>query len=164
MTLREQIFLNSIPEPNSGCWLWLGKIWNGYGRLHHGWAHRIAWIVFIGPIPMGKNVLHKCDLGICVNPDHLFLGTQRDNLQDCAAKRRNGYKIFHGENHWKAKFTADEVIQIKSSDLSRRELAQMFGVSEWTIKHVRSNRSWKKLQGETNVYGRHRKFDPVANS
>lgn len=82
----------------SGCWEWRSSIrGNGYGafftHLHpegrkcHG-AHRYSWGLFNGAIPEGLLVLHKCDNRICVNPDHLFLGSHVDNMQDCAAKGR----------------------------------------------------------------------------
>lgn len=68
-----------------GCWLWLGpptKSKTPYGRYHHSYAHRKAYELFIGPIPPGMNVLHRCDVGICVNPEHLYLGTDTDNVRD----------------------------------------------------------------------------------
>lgn len=76
-----------------GCWIWQSTIaWRGYGlysmnrkRLA---AHRASWIIHKGEIPDGLFVLHKCDVRTCVNPDHLFLGTQKDNMQDCIKKGR----------------------------------------------------------------------------
>ena len=82
-----------IPEPNSGCWLWLGALHVfGYGKfglhekIYH--AHRIAWQLLRGRISSGLQVLHKCDNPSCVNPDHLFLGTQKDNIHDMWQKGR----------------------------------------------------------------------------
>ena len=72
--------------PWSGCWLWLGPTNRGYGSLWYSWikslAHRVSWELFRGPIPDGLYVLHKCDIKCCVNPDHLYVGTQADNIQD----------------------------------------------------------------------------------
>ncbi len=82
-----------IPEPNSGCWLWTGSLNNkGYGELHvvgQGvlLAHRISHELFKGPIE-GYFVLHSCDLPCCVNPNHLHLGTQRDNMREAADRGR----------------------------------------------------------------------------
>lgn len=84
-----------IPEPNSGCWLWDGRYSNaGYGTYGGGrarervQAHRLAWEEMNGPIPDGLFVLHKCDVRGCVNVDHLFLGTAKDNTRDMMAKGR----------------------------------------------------------------------------
>jgi hypothetical protein len=88
-----------IPEPNSGCWLWLGpytnpaKAYGGWGR--HEKAHRVSWQLTNGLIPAKLFVLHKCDISICVNPSHLFLGTQTDNLNDMTNKGRRYRKCFH---------------------------------------------------------------------
>lgn len=82
-----------IPEPNSGCLLWLGPLnsW-GYGRVRVGsslvYIHRLAWEVAHGPVPDGLCVLHHCDVPSCVNTDHLFLGTHADNGADKARKWR----------------------------------------------------------------------------
>jgi hypothetical protein len=107
-----------IPEPNSGCWIWTGWVNRaGYGYININGrherdteAHRAAWLLFRGPIPEGMYVCHKCDIPSCVNPDHLFLGTQTDNMRDASAKgrlltgdaRREAQrgKMASGENHY----------------------------------------------------------------
>lgn len=112
-----------IPEPNSGCWLWVGAAnRDGYGlfcgsrkgKAQH-LAHRISWELFRGPIPQGVEVCHRCDVRCCVNPDHLFLATHTDNMADMYRKGRgrpgvvfgdaNGSRTRpdrrpRGENHW----------------------------------------------------------------
>lgn len=91
--LRERFESFVMPEPNSGCYLWMGNSlrW-GYGRFHHGGkrplAHRFAWELNRGPIPAGIHVLHRCDNPSCVNVDHLYLGTHRDNMADIAKRCR----------------------------------------------------------------------------
>lgn len=88
-------FMDSVmPEPMSGCWLWLGGCTSvGYGAISHGGvqqlAHRVAFELFRGCIPSGMVVCHKCDTRACANPDHLFVGTQQDNINDMKAKGRS---------------------------------------------------------------------------
>ena len=100
--LAEKLLNLSVPEPNSGCWLWLGVLQgSGYGSVGIGsmrdgtrtmiGAHRAAYLAFCGVIPVGLFVLHKCDNKLCINPDHLFLGTQADNNADKLAKGRHHY-------------------------------------------------------------------------
>jgi len=81
------------PEPMSGCWLWDGAITGGgYGEMRYldrrQDAHRVAWMIHRGEIPDGLYVLHRCDVKLCVNPDHLFLGTQKQNIHDMMRKGR----------------------------------------------------------------------------
>lgn len=85
----------SIPEPNSGCWLWLGSLtFNGYGKAKDSRfprelrANRISYLAFSGAIPAGQMVCHSCDVRSCVNPEHLWLGDAADNAHDRDAKGR----------------------------------------------------------------------------
>lgn len=83
------------PEPMSGCWLWTGNLTHGYAALGKKRIHRLMWEREHGPIPQGLYVCHKCDVPLCVNPSHLFLGTQKDNIQDMIQKGRANF-IKHG--------------------------------------------------------------------
>lgn len=79
-----------IPEPNSGCWLWIGRSLKGYGRFGGShYAHRLSFQLFNGPIPKGMWVCHRCDTPFCVNPQHLFAAPPRGNVMDCVAKGRH---------------------------------------------------------------------------
>lgn len=93
---RDRIVEFSTPEPNTGCWLWDGAVsTSGYGSM---WASgrtrtasRVSYEEFVGPIPNGQQVLHKCDVRSCVNPDHLFIGSHNDNMRDKVLKGRGNY-------------------------------------------------------------------------
>ena len=92
---REKFLIRCIPVTESGCWIWTGSMSSGgYGQVKIGGklhrAHRVAWTIFKGPIHDGLMVCHRCDVRDCVNPEHLFLGTAKDNFQDCLKKGRMG--------------------------------------------------------------------------
>lgn len=95
------------PITESGCWIWLGAS-GRYGNLTirgvHMDAHRFSWILYRGPVPEGMCVLHRCDIGLCVNPSHLFLGSSKQNTQDMLAKGRHRFSTSNaprGQRHWK---------------------------------------------------------------
>jgi len=101
-TLQERFDSKWMPEPFSGCWLWTGAVnqW-GYGRIYTEKrrsrnAHRVSWMLHKGEIPYDRDVCHHCDVTGCVNPDHLFLGTARDNLVDSIQKGRRKYPVGSG--------------------------------------------------------------------
>lgn len=105
-------------------------------------AHHIAFERAYGPIPSGLLVLHKCDNPTCVNPAHLFLGTQADNVADCGAKGRSNKR---GNNNGRAILTPEIVRHIRltaTNDRAMRVLAAKLGVSKSTIYAVASNRNW----------------------
>lgn len=119
-------------NPVTGCWEWSGWRVLGYGRIQCGrktsvLAHRIAWILFRGPIPTGLCVCHTCDNRACVNPAHLFLGTKDDNNKDRARKGRSST----GPAHHSAKPTPELVRQIRWEYASIR---QQFGVNPVWVK------------------------------
>ena len=141
-----------VPEPNTGCYLWLGTLSNqGYGIVHNPAdgkqmrASRVAFSRAHGPIPYGLFVLHKCDNPPCVNPDHLFLGTQADNMRDRLEKGRWKGGGPPGEAAPLAKLTSDAVTAIRSSSEGGGVLARRYGVTRWTIMDIRHRRTWHHL-------------------
>jgi hypothetical protein len=146
---------NKKIQKADGCWLWVGAKNNkGYGQFRvqgkSTLAHRTSWILKNGEIPPHLNVLHKCDVRNCVNPDHLFLGTLKDNMRDCSNKGRlsvnwPGYK---GEQHKLSKLTVAEVLEIRSDEKQRgygMRLAKKYGVSPSTIYDAAKGRLWAHI-------------------
>ena len=152
MGLLERFEAKYIPEPMSGCWLWIGGttkskwtyglIWDK-GTMRR--AHHVSWQLFRGSIPRGKWVLHKCDNPPCVNPEHLFIGTQFDNMQDMHAKGRAGDCRHLGEQHGCAKLTTAQVKAIRKSRKTQKELAQKYGVRQTNISMILSRQTWKHV-------------------
>jgi len=147
-------------DQESQCWLWTGGFGSsGYAKFGMDRAsqraHRVAWVVFKNEaVPRRLSACHKCDERRCVNPDHVFLGTCRDNMQDCIAKKRFVY-INHqrGEKHPRAKLTDADVVYLRSHHVpgahvgpfSRHELARKFGVSNTVITRAVQGKSWDYL-------------------
>lgn len=130
------------------CWPWLAsRNKDGYGRIgiggHYGTmllAHRVSWELNIGAIPDGLHVLHRCDNPKCVNPKHLFLGSQTDNMADKAEKGRAG-----GERHPSAKLSLAEVDNIRRASGLHREIASQFGISRQSVSNIKSGKSWIEM-------------------
>lgn len=136
-----------IPEPNSGCWLWLGHVKrDGYGQIRYEGkqtrAHIASYKMYKGPTN-GLFVCHKCDQRSCVNPDHLFLGTPSDNTQDCIKKGR--FNRPKGENHVNAILTKEIVLEIVNSTCRRKIMAMKYNISEAYVSSLRKKRKWKHL-------------------
>lgn len=136
----EQRFWKHI-QKTEYCWLWAGsKDKKGYGRINRNGspilAHRLSWEIHFGLIPDGLSVLHRCDNPPCCNPEHLFLGDQLENMQDCSRKDRTT----RGERSASGKLTTAEVTEIRSKYaaeyISQNQLAEEFGVSPATISEI----------------------------
>jgi len=114
------------------------------GRKHIR-IHRYIWVIRFGPIPKGMCICHTCDNRACINPDHLFIGTQADNMRDCEAKGRHPYLGKCGEDHLMAKLTFYEVQKIRKmiGATTQKEIAQMFNVSPMAISDIKRGVRWK---------------------
>lgn len=136
----------------SGCWFWIGSKRKGYGLLQHNKrtssAHRVAYEVFNGPIPKGLVVRHGCDNPSCINPDHLTLGTQLENVRDREVRNRRDVK---GEQIGTSKLTVAEVLEIKKSSDSLDVLAERYGVDRSNVWAIRSGKSWKHLNSAASL-------------
>lgn len=155
--LDKRIRDKSLIDPLTGCWNFTGSIINsGYGRISAGkpskymTAHRASWEAFKGPIPAGIQVLHHCDNKICVNPDHLFLGNQKDNMQDMLHKGRGNSKGQRpsrwGQKHPMARLTDEQVSKLRlriGNGENRRLLAKEYGISYIYLNAVCAGRKRK---------------------
>jgi Autographiviridae endonuclease len=147
-TVEERFERHFIPEPNSGCFIWTGYCHprNGYGHFGSGpsvLAHRMSWEMNRGGIPKGLYVLHRCDTPCCVNPDHLFLGTQKENIDDCRIKGRLNKPA--GSRHVNAKLTESQALKIKYSSEPNTVLGLRYGVSPGLVGNIKHSRGWKHL-------------------
>lgn len=143
-----------IKDPTLGpCWRWNGATTpEGYGKIGQSHsstqlrAHRVSWGLHNGDIPAGKEVLHFCDNPNCTRPDHLFLGTQRDNVLDMDRKGRR--KMPRGEDHGRAKLTEQEVAEIRimaSLGAKQRDIAKQFGVARSLVGRIVLQQAWAHL-------------------
>ena len=151
-TVSQRLEDMTIPEPNSGCWLWLGAVnaW-GYGTIRIDGktllAHRVSWMENRGPIPEENIVCHSCDIPSCLNPDHLWLGTDKENSDDMYRKGRN--RQLRGEAHRSAVLTEDqakEIIKRLKAGEKGYKIARSIGCTINIVQLIKDNRSWKHLE------------------
>lgn len=139
----------SIPEPNTGCYLWLlSYSKDGYGRCDASGnsrrAHRRSYEAEHGvSLPVETQVLHRCDNPGCVNPDHLFLGTNADNMADKARKGR--VRVYRGEDSNLAILTEQQARAILNEPGTHQAIADRFGVNRVTVTNIKSRRTWRCL-------------------
>ena len=114
---------------------------DGYGRIRGEGAHRLAYINYYGPIPKGMVVLHTCDNPSCVNPQHLKLGTHKDNMEDMVAKGRSTAGM---KNHT-AKLTDHDVLDIRASKESNYKLAEKYKMHHTSISAIKRRLTWKHI-------------------
>lgn len=155
-----------VARPGGECWLWRGpKTDKGYGVTLIGGragkkhaAHRLSWELACGPIPAGQCVCHRCDTPLCVNPDHLFLGTMADNMADKVSKGRQRNGVTLGESSHIAKLdmpTARDIRAQGAGGVSQRALAKKYGVTKNAINLVLQNKTWREDARRTVAVGRY---------
>jgi hypothetical protein len=156
----EQVFWSKVNKngpiirPELGpCWIWIaGENGSGYGQFFNTkdrqiTSHTYSWKLHNGPIPTGMEVCHRCDVKLCVRPNHLFLGTQADNMHDRDNKGRHSkytgwFDGINGPNH---KLTEQQVREIRHSTFTTRKLAKLFNISKSQAHTIKSGKCWKHI-------------------
>ena len=169
-------------QGDSGCWLWTGAKQGGrggkYGAFQLGWkkqkrAHRLSFEITNGPIPGGMMVCHVCDVPLCVNPAHLFLGTAKENTDDMDAKNRR--VNCKGQRNGASKLTIETVRNIYLDPRTNREIAQDCNISPNLVSQIRHRKIWadatadlpvqpKRKPGTASSGYRHRLAQRLANA
>jgi len=144
-TLAER-FMENVRVDAEGCWLWTGTVAGRYGQfLVFGKkvpANRVAYELFVGRATEKMHVCHRCDVPMCVRPDHLFLGTPSENVQDMVAKGRHPKQ----RASYRAKITPQQAREIRESSASLAELGRQYGLNPRTIGQIKRYETWKAVQ------------------
>lgn len=145
-------FWTSVKKTET-CWLWTAGVdQEGYGQLvwremHERRAHRVSWVLHYGPVPAGRKVLHTCDTPACVRPDHLFVGSDLDNIRDCVAKGRRA--DVRGERNPQAKLTAATVCAIReryaAGGVFQEQLAAEYAITQTLVSQIVRRVIWKQV-------------------
>ena len=134
--------------PECGCWIWTAATnIHGYGLfIFNGKmqsTHRISWQVYRGAIPAGMFILHRCDTRLCVNPNHLRIGTQKENIQECHSKGRAGYKF--GEHNGQSILLESQVLQIMSDSREHYIIAKDYNISSSLVSALKKGKRWQHI-------------------
>ena len=147
---KEERFFEKINKTSFGCWEWTAATRkDGYGVFGVATsksmlAHRYSYALHYGSFKKSLLVCHKCDNPKCVNPEHLFLGTHQDNMDDMREKGRR--KTLRGEDSPNCKITEDDVRAIRKDTDSCRKIAEKYNVSAGLISHIKTRRQWKHVK------------------
>lgn len=151
MSEAQRLLFDRLRPTEAGCLEWTGGSTHGYGCVHFQgkvWrAHRLAWTLQHGPIADGMMVLHRCDNPPCCNHEHLFLGDQTTNMQDCSAKGRTSRRPLPGEANGHAKITENQVRMMRywRGKVKASDWAHLFAVTPTNIYDILAGRTWKHL-------------------
>ena len=139
-------FLSKVAKTES-CWLWIGaKSGRGYGAFRspdEQKAHRFSYSRYVGQIPQGFSVCHRCDNPACVNPDHLFVGTHADNMKDKMSKGRGNHLV--GTKHPRSKLTESQVIAIRADNRRQVEIAESYGIKQAQVSEIKRRIAWTHI-------------------
>lgn len=147
-TIEERFERFYIPEPNSGCWLWIGAITPlGYGQFYYPprnmvRAHVCSYEMYRGD-RKGLCVLHNCDVRCCVNPDHLRLGTHQENMQDREDRHRRAPP--KGMLNGRATVTNEIVIAIRADPRGPKQISRAYNMPISTVQNIRHRHTWKHI-------------------
>ena len=149
--MLQKLMSRIIQDDSSGCWVWQRGMSRGYGTITVGgktcYAHRIIYVLTYGDhIPDGWGVHHVCDNPACINPDHLIIGTDQENVEDKLSRGRQSY----GEIHGPSKLTQEQAEDIRKifweDGVKQSDIARVYGVHQSQVSRIVHGRSWKCLQ------------------
>ena len=159
MTDSERFWSKYIPEPNSGCWLWMGTLSNnGYGvdcfgsmkdgTRRYSTTNRLACELSHGPAPSKEHqALHKCDVKLCINPSHLYWGTRKDNGRDAKERGKTGGISRPGSANPRARLTESQAIEVLKSKEPAKVFVEKYGITRTQVSYIRNGKSWGYLNG-----------------
>jgi len=158
-------FMEKVTPNSQGCWIWTASQRDAYGdfwlpdRMHK--AHRVSYMLFVGPIPDQMDVLHSCDNPLCVQPEHLWLGTDKDNAADRDMKGRSVY--VSGERHGSAKLSQKQVEEIRKKYQrfinGYTILSREYGVGRGAIRDIIKNKTWRQKRAAEREFAERRQME-----
>lgn len=148
----EEIFFQNIVKTADGCWEYQSVDKNGYGRITISKgktikAHRFSFEIHNNCTASGNYICHKCDNKKCVNPEHLYAGTAKDNAKDREERSIINRKM--GQTHYKTKFTNEDIKQIRAdleNGVMGKDLAKKYNVSKFCISAIKLRKTWKNIE------------------
>jgi hypothetical protein len=133
-------------DAETGCLIWTAvKNQAGYGLCTLGLAHRVSYRTWVGPIPEGLYVLHHCDNPPCIEPTHLYAGTQADNMRDMYARDRQRHSPRPGEANPAAKLTEAQVLAIRADTRPQRAIAKDYRITQAMVSLIKRREKWTHL-------------------